>query len=131
MKKDDLGYPGQEFLDSTESTLTITFAKHDMYFPSDEHPRDIYDCVLQRGADIYTFQFGNSIVECGNTPDQEIVLGCLVTCDPGTFWEFIAEYGYEAEEVTQSIYDSVREQYECITAMYSEEELTQLAEVQR
>lgn len=54
-----------DFLNATDTTLTITFSHHGKHFDNDKDTRDIYKCVLQRGTRKYEFDFGQSIAHSG------------------------------------------------------------------
>ena len=54
-----------DFLQKTNTELTITFLKHGKHFVDDKDNRDIYEIVIKRGGRKYKFNFGQSINESG------------------------------------------------------------------
>lgn len=57
-------------------------------------------------------------------------LSCLTKQDPGTLWDFIAEYGYEANEETEKTYNAVKEEWQKVKNFFTEEEISKLEEIQ-
>ena len=51
----------QDFLDKTDSEISIEFLKNDYHFESDDIKRDIYEITLKRKTRSYTFNFGQSM----------------------------------------------------------------------
>ena len=60
-----------EFLEKTNTTLTIKFLKFDKYFQDEEEKRDIYEITLNRGNRSYLFTFGQSIQNSRRYVDKQ------------------------------------------------------------
>ena len=54
-----------EFLQNTNTKLSVEFSHHGKHFADDKSTRDVYTCTLSRGKRSYTFNFGQSIVNSG------------------------------------------------------------------
>jgi len=126
-----------DFLANTQSTLSIKFLKHDFHFDGDKNTRDIYLCVLKRGKLSHKIKFGQSIVnsEKGLEPTAYGILTCLTKYDTGSFENFCGDFGYNTNSYAESrkarkTYNAVRKEYEALAKMYSEEELSLMAEIQ-
>jgi hypothetical protein len=126
-----------DWLRATGSTLTVTFLRTGKYFPSDTVERDIYQFTLANTNGGYSATFGQSVNATMNatTPRRYDILSCLDANDPGTFEEFCAEYGYNDQPLStypeaKRTYDTVKAQVDGLRAMYTDEELDQLAEIQ-
>lgn len=50
-----------DFLNSTNTTLSIEFLKNDFHFENDNSKRDIYNIIIQRGNRRFSFKFGQSV----------------------------------------------------------------------
>lgn len=54
-----------DFLQATGTTFEAKFLRNGKHFEDDKESRDIYEITLRRGNRIYTFNFGQSIVDSG------------------------------------------------------------------
>jgi len=54
-----------DFLNQTETVLSVKFIKHGKHFADDKESRDIYECELKRGSRSYKFNFGQSLAKSG------------------------------------------------------------------
>jgi hypothetical protein len=73
--------------------------------------------------------------EKGKEPTAYDVLACLQKYDTGSFENFCGDFGYNTDSYAESrkarkTYNEVRKQYEALANMYSEEELSLMAEIQ-
>ncbi len=121
------------FLATTKSTLSIKFLKHDFHFDGDKDTRDIYSCILKRGKLSHKIKFGQSIngSEKGEKPTAYDILSCLQKYDTGDFENFCGDFGYDSDSrKAEKTYNAVRKEYEALAKMYSEEELSLMAEIQ-
>lgn len=126
-----------DFLAKTGSTLSIKFLKHDFHFDDDKDTRDIYSCILKRGKLSHKIKFGQSInaSEKGEKPTAYDILCCLQKYDAGDFKNFCGEFEYDTYSMKENLkarktYNAVRKEYEALAKMYSEEELSLMAEIQ-
>jgi len=67
-------------------------------------------------------------------PDEYMVLSCLTTHDPGTFHDFVSEYGYEDAKLTDypkvmRVYDAVLNEYHGIRRVFTLTQREQLGEL--
>lgn len=70
----------------------------------------------------------------GQEPTPYDVLSCLQKYELGTFDDFCSEFGYNDRPLTDypkvmNIYNAVRNEYSQLSAMFSEEEMEQLREI--
>jgi hypothetical protein len=125
---------------------------HFPYRPDDDASRNVYQFALtnERTGATYSARFGDSIKNTtdgirpwvrlprGHMPGYMPVdtyyyniLACLTKCDPGTFAEFCADYGYGTDPRTaQRMYFEVQEEYAGLLRVAgSQDALDQLAEI--
>lgn len=63
-------------------------------------------------------------------PSVYDVLSCLTKCDPGTFEDFCADYGYDEDSRTaERIYFAVQKEYAQLTKLFAPEQMEELAEI--
>lgn len=63
-------------------------------------------------------------------PSVYDVLACLTKCDPGTFEDFCAEYGYsEDSRSAEQLYFAVQKEYAQLTRLFTPDEMDELAEI--
>lgn len=63
-------------------------------------------------------------------PTAYDLLSCLQQHDPGTFEDFCSEYGYDTDSrKAEKTYNACREQYLGLAALYNNEEMQQLQEI--
>ncbi len=55
----------QDFLNSTNTELSVKFLRNDKHFTDDKESRDIYNVQLKRGNRSYSFDFGQSLNNSG------------------------------------------------------------------
>jgi hypothetical protein len=102
--------------------LSTEFVKHDYYFLGDKEKRNIYKCKLSRKNHQYIFMFGASIAK-GNAPTLYDVLSCMQKYPIGSFEEFIAEFGYDENWLSdypkvKKIYNAVKKEYAGFSALF-------------
>ena len=86
-----------DFLQATNSTITIEYKKYGKHFVNDKEERDIYIVTLQRGKSKYTFDYGDSIM---NTAKRIICLSKAYIANPYSS----AEY----HDLPQNVKDAVK-----------------------
>jgi hypothetical protein len=137
-----------DFLDKTQSELTIDFLRHGKHFDDDAHTRDIYTVTLRRGSREYGFRFGQSLDKSLNPdnwrqsnpynkklkkvkPTNYDVLACLNGYSPGTFDYFCDDYGYNPDSIkAKKTYDSIVNEWFNLESMYTSDELEMLGGIQ-
>lgn len=66
-----------------------------------------------------------------SSPTAYDVLACLTKDDPGTFENFCNEFGYDTDSrKAEKTYHAVVDEYQMVCALWNEEELEQLREIQ-
>ena len=64
-------------------------------------------------------------------PSSRSILACLTKYDPDTFENFCSEYGYDADSKTaEKIYNAVINEWQNVCALFTDEEIQELAEIQ-
>jgi len=101
----------------------------------DNVTRDIYTIQLSRNDEVYTFDFGASIISreqrigCHNHYDAQkkewlptlyTVLSCLSKEEVGDFIDFCETFGYEATHKSMKVYKAVKAEYENIVRLFPE-----------
>lgn len=67
----------------------------------------------------------------GTPPKAYDVLTCLTKYDPDTFENFCSEYGYDTDSKSaEKTYNAVKDEYKNICALFTDEEIEKLAEIQ-
>jgi hypothetical protein len=97
-----------QFLKDCGAKMSIEYDRCDTYFGGDTAPRDIYNVVIDRNGERYSFRFGNSLraTQSGDEPTAYYILSCLQKYEPETdVWDFAHEYGYEIN--SRESYESV------------------------
>lgn len=137
--KADYKQQAVDFLTSTNTKFQADFLKWGKHFDDDKEGRDIYEITLQRGRLKYTFNFGQSIRNSckWEPPAAYDVLACLTKYDPGHFSDFCDEFGFridphDAETTFRAMgtYKAVNKEFQMVCALWNEEELEKLREIQ-
>lgn len=129
------------FLKDTHSTLSVSFSKYGKYFYDDKKSRNIYSFTLKNKGRSYSAEFGQSInaSERNEFPNAYDILSCL---DPFSvskdaemsedFQEFCENFGYEIKDLKQAMntFDLCCEEVNALHAMYCDEQLQALSDVQ-
>lgn len=127
-----------EFLQKTNTKLTVEFSHHGKHFADDKQTRDVYKCKLSRGNRSYEFNFGQSINNSGYAhnkytrviPTAYDILACLTKYDPGTFEDFCSEFGYDTDSRNaERTYKAVVKEWEAVNRLFTDEEIEELAEI--
>ena len=104
------------------------YITHDYHFEDDKETRDIYRCTFKRDGKRFSIRFGQSLKESnyGNAnPTAYDVVSCLIKNDPDTFENFCAEFGYDTDSrKAEKIYRAVCEEWEKVSAFFTEKELS-------
>lgn len=120
----------RDFLDKTNTSFDAEFKKHGKHFEGDKQERDVYTITLTRGKRTFSFDFGQSIANRGVKPTPYDVLACLQKYDVGSFEDFCAEYGYDADSrKAERIYEAVLNEFKNVQALWSDEEIELLQEI--
>ena len=116
-----------DFLEETETTMKTVYVDYAPYFDSDDKARDIWRITLRRHGKSYSFKFGQSIADVGETPTAYDVLACLTKYDPGTLDYFGAEFGWDKNTV--KTYKAVVKEFAGINRLFADV-IDKLAEIQ-
>jgi hypothetical protein len=133
MEQTDYDKQAESFLQKTNTLFSVKFLKNDLYFADDKEARDIYEITLERNDRRYTFKFGQSIKcsELREKPSAYDVLSCLTKSDVGTFEDFCSEFGYDTDSrKAEKTYKAVVDEYNNLKRLYSDEQLSELQEIQ-
>jgi hypothetical protein len=119
-----------KFMTDTGTKMTTEFLDHKRYFDDDKEMRDVYKVTLRRNGKSFTFTFGQSIAESGQSePTAYDVLACLTKSDPGTFENFCGEFGYDLDSMkAHKTYKAVVREYKGVERLFNDV-LSQLQEV--
>lgn len=144
----------KEFLEKTNTKLTIAFSHKGKHFAGDKEQRNIYNVKLSNKNHTYVFQFGDSI---NNTRLYETaksiaeqskyrlkpydILACLQIDYSEDFTDFCSEFGYEEHdfdnkknsflnEESFTTYKAVQKESDNLKILFTEEELELLHEIQ-
>jgi len=107
-----------DFMEETETTMTAKYLDHAPYFDSDDEARDIWRITLRRHGKSYSFKFGQSIADVGETPTAYDVLVGLTKYDPGTLDDFGAEFGWDKN--TAKTYKAVVKEFAGINRLFAD-----------
>lgn len=135
----------KEFLTKTNSTLKIEYLKTGKHFNEDKENgvnRDIYQVILANNKNAFSFTFGDSVqnTEANKNrgirikPNAYSILACLTKYDPGTFEDFINEFGYNDQSLSEypkvkKIYNDVVKEYKNLLSLYTDAEIDILREI--
>lgn len=124
-----------DWLEATDSILSIAFDHTGKYFPDDKEDRDIYKVRLCHCFMVYEFTFGQSIFSSTKgqrqQPSAYSILACLEKYNPGVFEDFCDERGYDTDSrKAEKIYRVVVDQWLQLSRMYSSDQLEALAGIQ-
>ena len=61
-----------DFLQKTNTTISLEYLKNDFHFINDESTRDIYRVKIKRGGRSITFEFGQSIINSAYYKDKRV-----------------------------------------------------------
>jgi hypothetical protein len=144
----------EEFLNKTQTKMSISFSHKGKHFQDDKEERNVYVIKLQNDKHTFVFNYGDSI---NNTkrlenaqnlkekteykPTKYDVLACLNVDYSEDFEDFCSNFGYEENDfdnkknnfINESafvIYKAVQKETENLKLLFSEEEIELLHEVQ-
>ena len=106
-----------DFMEKTETTMKTAYLDHVPYFSDDEKARDIWRITLRRHGKSYSFKYGQSIADVGETPTAYDVLTCLTKHDPGTLDDFGADFGWDKNTV--KTYKAVVKEFAGVTRLFA------------
>ena len=70
-------------------------------------------------------------INFGKEPTSYDVLACLTKYDPGSLEDFCSEFDYDLDSKSaEKTYDAVREEYLNVCALFGQEEMEVLSEIQ-
>ena len=119
----------QDFLNSTETELTVEFIGYKKYFPDDKETRSVFEFSLRKAGKKYIGTFGQSIAAGDKMPSAYDVLACLDYWQ-GDFEDFCAEYGYSDDSINAlNTYNAVIKQSNGLKELFTFDELEKLGEI--
>lgn len=72
----------------------------------------------------------SDVIHYPEAPTEYDLLACLTKYDVGTFEDFCGEFGYDTDSrKAEDTYKAVKEEYEKVCALFTDEELTELQEI--
>jgi hypothetical protein len=113
------------FLLKSDTTLKIEFLKNGKYFDDDKDKRNIYQCILSKNGEVYSFTFGDSInnTQKGIKPSVYDILACVEKYQYDNFKDFCNAFGYDEDSrKAYKIYEAVKEQGENIISLFGEDD---------
>lgn len=132
-----------DFLNATNTAITIKFKKYGRYFAHDKESRHIYRIRIANKLGSFSFDFGQSIYGTQNNdvPSVYDVLACLTKYDVGSFEDFCSDFGYEQfventngtrmieNKAAKKTYNAVCKEFENVSKLWSYEQIEQLQEI--
>lgn len=102
--------------------MVVKFLKNDFYFTGDEKRRHIYEITLNRNDEQYIFTFGQSYNCSENNIEPTLydVLACLTKSDPGSYDDFLSEYGYKKSKDSIRTYNKVKDEYKNVMRLFDD-----------
>lgn len=122
-----------QFLNDTNTTLTIKFKKQDVYFIDDtpSNARNIYTCNLKNKKGSYTFAFGDSVHNTIKNlkPTEYDVLATIEKYRYADYNDFLSLTGYEPSKKIEKLYKACDEQLNALEKLFNEDEITRLQNI--
>lgn len=128
-----------DFLKKAGARMTISYAETVTGFPfskGDHHEHNKYIVRINRAGKSYSFPFYDSAVNTwsGKRPTAYDVLACVQSYNPGDFWDFVDEYGYEVHgredyERTHQVWGECWKQYKKLRRIFGDELMEDLQEI--
>ena len=129
-KMDDYQKKAKDFLKSCGATMKIEQEDVVDRFPNEAHASGLrwkYRVTIRRDGRRWTFPFYGSINDynAGSDPSEYDVLACIQKYDPGSFENFVSEYGYDRETLSEyprimRIYKAVKREYANVVRMFGD-----------
>lgn len=96
------------------------FKKH---FADDTDSRWVFNVKISRNGESFKIKFGQSIVNGFKEPSKYDILSCLQKYEPGTYEEFLSEYGYEIYDkkdakIALKIYNACCDEFENVNRLF-------------
>jgi uncharacterized tellurite resistance protein B-like protein len=147
----------QDFLNSTNTELSVKFLRNGKHFTDDKESRDIYNVQLKRGNRSYSFDFGQSLNNSGfkvklctgkvrDIPISDNKRQEYLKNSTALKWEFESKLKFSLNNKEKIIkpepptaydilsciqkYNGVVQEYLQICGLYSDEEMALLREIQ-
>lgn len=125
------------FLESTNTALTLEYKKHDYYFSGDKERRDIWTFKFTNANGAYSGTFGQSIANTGKKPTAYDIIACMTKYEPGSFDNFCGDFGYEeydddtgkVNKDSLRIYKAVCREFEGMSRLFTDEQLEAMQEI--
>ena len=154
MKTSTYAQQANDFLEATNTSLTIAFSHKGKHFEEDKEDRNIYNVKLSNKKHTYCFTFGDSInntrqMQNARTqaemlkykPTKYDILACLNVSYEDDFKGFCDEFGYEQYDYDNEVnnflnesafvtFKAVQKETENLKLLFSSDELEMLQEIQ-
>jgi len=143
MKENKYTKQANDFMTKTGTTMEAKLLGNMPYFDDDKESRDVYQIILKRGDKKYSFKFGQSIANSGETmkrnpygktmydheqikrPEGRIkptaydILACVQKYDVGTFEDFCSEFGYDTDSrKAEKMYFAAQKEFKGIDMLF-------------
>lgn len=127
----DYNQQALDFLNVTNTSLTIKFKDFGKHFAGDTVNRYIFKCKLKNDLHSYSFDFGQSVAAGKKEPTAYDILAFLQKYDCGSFSDFCSDFGYEIDSrIAKKTYKSVVNEFINIDKLFTEEQIEKLQEIQ-
>ena len=118
----DLYTHAEQFADRWRIELEILGCEYKKHFIDDKEKRHVFKCKLtNKDGEEYEFEFGQSLSNGSAEPDMYDILACLTKCDPCTYKDFCAEFGYAGGEDSLETYHNVKKEWEAVLRLFGPE----------
>lgn len=142
--KTDYEKQADDFLKQTGTKINIKFLQFGKHFYDDKFERDIYKITLQKGRQVYSFNFGQCLknstqyrvknsctLKQGTPPTAYDILACLQKYDVGTLENFCFNFGYDIDSRNaEKIYKAVCEEYNNLKLLFNDIEFELMQKIQ-
>lgn len=128
-----------DFLNESNTEMVIKHVGTVQGFPfddKDQYPHEKYMVTLRRGNRQYSFPFYDSYYayRAKKRPTKYSILACLEKYDVGEMADFVGEFGYEIVDrksflKVEGIWRECREQYQNLRALFDDEWMEKLQEI--
>lgn len=127
----------QDFANKFGVKFKSVWLKYGKHFENDKQPSHIFKITLSRNGKLFSFNFGQSIVNDAKHPNLYDVLTCLQKYEVGTFEDFCNDFGYELynenytgkNKSSMRIYKAVCKEFANVERLFSDC-LDELQEIQ-
>lgn len=128
----------KDFLESCNATMKIEYLKVDINKTwNDNVYRNVYRASIKTPLGVMSVKFWDSIYNTENDikPTEYDILACLQKYELGSFEDFVLEFGYDIEDITnrrnaKQIYNFACREYQKICRCFTDDQIEVLREIQ-